>query len=123
MAPLAKRDFAQIKWPSIVEGSPLTGALGRAAKRFTDDGDIHISQTNDAFDFAERPSNLYARNWAYVTQAIFSPFHQMDRLTREVTLMSVFELAYDKYLGAEKRDARGVIQRDPNGVQIGRAHV
>ena len=60
LAPMANRNMAQVTWPSIVEGSQLQGASARAAQKFVDDGDIYVSQTNDVFDFAERPSSMYA---------------------------------------------------------------
>mgnify|MGYP003345439822 FL=1 len=34
---------------------------------------------------------------------------------REISLLSTFELAYDKYNGADKKDLRGVVERDNNG--------
>jgi hypothetical protein len=115
LSPIGKGLTAEISWPSIVEGGYLKGASARAAQKFTDDGDINVSQTSDVFDFAERPSELYSSGkFSRIMQGIAMPFHQLDRLTREVTLMSVFDLAYEQYLTADKRDERGVIQRDPN---------
>jgi hypothetical protein len=113
LVPMGKGLKAEISWPSIVEGGYLKGASARAAQKFADDGDINVSQTSDVFDFAERPSELYSNGmFSRVMQGIAMPFHQLDRLTREVTLMSVFDLAYEQYLTADKRDERGVIQRD-----------
>ena len=40
-------------------------------------------------------------------------FHQAERLNREVALLTTFELAYEKYLTADRKDIRGVVQRDP----------
>jgi hypothetical protein len=114
LSPLTKGNIVQIAFPSIVEGGYLKGVLAQAAQRFIDDGDIAISQPHDVFNLAERPSSLYTGRAARVALAVTEPFHQMDRLTREVTLMSVFELAYDRYLTADKKDARGVIERDPS---------
>ena len=115
LLPLGKGMRSQIRWPSIMEGGYLKGASARAAQKYIDDGDVQISQISDAFDFARGPTDQYtAGKVKRVVEAVLAPFHQLDRLTREVTLMSVFDLAYEQYLTADKRDERGIIQRDLN---------
>jgi len=115
LLPLGKGMRSQIRWPSIMEGGYLKGASARAAQKYIDDGDVQISQISDAFDFARGPTDQYTTGKVKrVVEAVLAPFHQLDRLTREVTLMSVFDLAYEQYLTADKRDERGIIQRDLN---------
>jgi len=102
----------QMSFPSIVEGAKLSPLLRRAANRFVDDGDINISMTNDIFDLGERPSALYTGTTNTVKKVMSGIFHQAERLNREVALLTTFELAYEKYLTADRKDIRGVVQRD-----------
>ena len=48
-----------------------------------------------------------------VKKVMSGVFHQAERLNREVALLTTFELAYEKYLTADRKDIRGVVQRDP----------
>ena len=115
LLPLATLQFSNVSFPSIVEGGGLDPLLQRAADRFVSDGDINISMTNDIFELGDRPSDLYTGRTSAVKQAISVVFHQAERLNREVSLLSTFELAYEKYNGADKKDLRGVVERDNNG--------
>ncbi len=115
LLPLVTGDFSNVSFPSIVEGGGLSPLLQRAADRFVTDGDINISMTNDIFELGDRPSDLYTGRTSAVKKVLSAVFHQAERLNREVSLLSTFELAYDKYNGAEKKDLRGVIERDANG--------
>jgi hypothetical protein len=115
LLPLVTADFANVSFPSIVEGGQLPPLLQRAADRFVEDGDINISMTNDIFDLGDRPSDLYTGRTNAVKQTLAALFHQAERLNREVSLMTTFELAYEKYNGADKKDLRGIVERDGNG--------
>ena len=115
LLPLAKADFANVSFPSIVEGAQLPPLLQRAADRFVSDGDINISMTNDIFDLGDRPSDLYTGRTNAVKKVLSTLFHQAERLNREISLLTTFELAYEKYNGADKKDLRGVVERDANG--------
>lgn len=115
LAPALKGQILQMQFPSIVEGGKLSPLLQRAANRFVEDNDINISQTNDIMDMGGRPSELYTGRYNTVKRVIAGLFHQSERLNREIALMSVFELAYEKFSKEPKKDLRGVIQRDAAG--------
>jgi hypothetical protein len=121
LAPLVRGNFAQVSFPSIVESSILAKMdpiVQRAAKRFVDDGDINISMTNDIFDLSENPSALYT-GYANTTKKLLAGvFHQAERLNREIALLTVFELAYDKFIKEPKRNIRGVVERDNAGKPV-----
>lgn len=119
-APLAKGTFAQVNFPSIVEGGKLPPLLQKAADRFIDDGLIDISLTNDIFELGERPSALYTGVSATVKKVMSGLFHQSERMNREIVLLTTFELAYDKFLKDYQRQPgmeglRGVYLRDAQG--------
>lgn len=118
ISPALKGEIMQMEFPSIVEGGKLDPLLQRAADRFIEDNDINISQTNDIMDIGGRPSELYTGRYNTVKRVIAALFHQSERLNREVTLLSTFELAYEKFLKEPKKDLRGVIQRDAQGDPI-----
>jgi hypothetical protein len=113
LAPLVTGQFMQVSFPSIVEGGKLSPLLQRAADRFVDDGDINISMTNDVFDLGERPSALYTGKTNTAKKLMSGLFHQAERLNREVALLTAFELAYEKFLATDRKDIRGVVERDP----------
>jgi len=113
LAPLLTGQFMQVSFPSIVEGGKLDPLLQRAANRFVDDGDINISMTNDIFDLGERPSALYTGKTNTLKKIMSGIFHQAERLNREVALLTTFELAYEKFLNSDRKDIRGVVERDP----------
>jgi hypothetical protein len=115
IAPLATGSIMQAQFPSIVEGGKLTGILKRAADRFIEEGQINISLTNDLMDMGERPSELYTGRYNMVKKMLSGLFHQSERLGREVSLLTTFELAYDKLSKSPKKDLRGVIERDAQG--------
>jgi hypothetical protein len=118
ISPALKGEIMQMEFPSIVEGGKLDPLLQRAADRFIEDNDINISQTNDIMDIGGRPSELYTGRYNTVKRVIAALFHQSERLNREVTLLSTFELAHEKFLKEPKKDLRGVIQRDAQGNPI-----
>lgn len=113
LAPAAQGNFMQVSFPSIVEGWNLDPLLKRAAEKFVDDGDINISMTNDIYDMSEQPSALYTGKANTVKKGMSGVFHQAERLNREVALLTTFELAYDKFSTADRKDIRGVVERDP----------
>lgn len=121
--PLAKGNFAQVNFPSIVEGGKLSPLLQKAANRFIDDGLIDISLTNDIFELGERPSALYTGTSATIKKIMSGLFHQSERMNREIVLLTTFELAYDKFLKDYQRQPgmeglRGVYLRDAQGNKI-----
>jgi hypothetical protein len=118
MAPLATGSIMQMQFPSIVEGGKLTGVLKQAADRFVEEGQINISLTNDLMDISGRPSELYTGRYNMVKKMLSGLFHQSERLGREVTLLTTFELAYEKFSKSPKKDLRGVIDRDAQGNPI-----
>jgi hypothetical protein len=111
LVPLATGNVSQVSFPSIVEGWPLDPLMQRAANRFVNDGDINISMTNDAFDLGDMPSAMYTGTANLVKKFLAGVFHQSERFNRESTLLTVFELAYEKFLKEPKRDVRGIIER------------
>jgi Large polyvalent protein associated domain 39 len=113
--PLREGRYMETSFPSIAEGGDLSPLMQRAADRFIEEGQINISLTNDIFDVGERPSDLYTGKYNAVKKAISGLFHQSERLNREVTLLTVFELAYDKFRAEPKKDLRGVVARDAAG--------
>jgi hypothetical protein len=117
-APIMTGNFLQASFPSIAEGGRLTGILKQAADRFVEEGQINISLTNDLMDMSDRPSDLYTGRYNMVKKMLSGLFHQSERLGREVSLLSTFELAYDKFSKAPKKDLRGVIERDAQGQPV-----
>lgn len=113
LSPLVQGNFGQVSFPSIVEGGKLPPLLQRAADRFVNDGDINISMTNDIFELGEQPSALYTGKTNAVKKLLAGIFHQAERLNREIAMLTTFELAYDKYLNADRKNIRGVVERDP----------
>jgi len=113
LAPVFQGNFMQTSFPSIVEGATLDPLLRLAADRFVADGDINISMTNDIMNMSDLPSELYTGKANTLKKVMGGLFHQAERLNREVALLTVFELAFDKYSGADRKDIRGVVERDP----------
>lgn len=115
LKPIATGHIMQTSFPSIVEGGKLSPLLQEAAKKFIEDGDINISMTNDIYDLGERPSSTYTGTANVFKKILAGPFHQAERMVREVSLLTTFELAHEKFMKEPKRDLRGVIERDANG--------
>ena len=113
--PIVTGHIMQTSFPSIVEGGKLSPLLQKAADKFIEDGDINISMTNDIYDMGERPSATYTGNANLLKKVLAGPFHQAERMAREVSLLTTFELAYEKFLKEPKTDLRGVVERDANG--------
>jgi hypothetical protein len=120
LKPIATGHIMQTSFPSIVEGGKLSPLLQKAADKFIEDGDINISMTNDIYDLGERPSSTYTGTANVFKKILAGPFHQAERMVREVSLLTTFELAHEKFLKEPKRDLRGVIERDANGDPIPR---
>lgn len=115
LKPIATGHIMQTSFPSIVEGGKLSPLLQEAANKFIEDGDINISMTNDIYDLGERPSSTYTGTANVFKKILAGPFHQAERMVREVSLLTTFELAHEKFSKEPKRDLRGVIERDANG--------
>jgi hypothetical protein len=118
LKPIATGHIMQTSFPSIVEGDKLSPLMQQAANKFIEDGDINISMTNDIYDLGERPSSTYTGTANVFKKILAGPFHQAERMVREVSLLTTFELAHEKFLKEPKRDLRGVIERDANGDPI-----
>jgi len=113
--PIVTGHVMQTSFPSIVEGGKLDPLLQKAADKFIEDGDINISMTNDIYDLGERPSSTYTGTTNIIKKILAGPFHQAERMVREVSLLTTFELAHEKFLKEPKTDLRGVVERDANG--------
>ena len=116
--PAVKGNLMQMSFPSAFADKNLSPLLKRAAKRFTDDGDVNISMTYDIFDLSDKPSGLVTSKLDTARKAMAAPFHQMERLCREIAMLTTFELAFNKYRGSDKKDMYGVVQRDAAGQPI-----
>jgi hypothetical protein len=115
LKPIVTGHVMQTSFPSIVEGGKLDPLLQKAADKFIEDGDINISMTNDIYDLGERPSSTYTGTTNIIKKILAGPFHQAERMVREVSLLTTFELAHEKFLKEPKTDLRGVVERDANG--------
>ena len=115
VGPLKAGAFSSIEFPSITDSKDLDPIERRAAERFTQDGQWNISSTHDVFSMSEQPSAMYTGRTNTVKQALAAMFHQAERLNREVAMLTSFKLAYDKFKGSDKKDIRGVVQRDQYG--------
>jgi hypothetical protein len=118
LLPLVKGQFMDVSFPSIFEGATLSPLLNRAARRFIEDQTVNISMTNDLMDMGARPSSLYTGRYDMVKKILSGLFHQSERLGREVSLITTFELAYDVLSKSPKKDLRGVIERDAQGKPV-----
>jgi len=114
-SPLAKGAVMDMAFPSIVEGGKLEGILKDAAQQLLDEEQINISLTNDVLNIGEGPTAAYTGTYNAVKRGISALFHQSERLNREVTLLSVVELAYEKLISEPIKDARGIVKRDAQG--------
>jgi hypothetical protein len=115
VGPLKAGAFSSIEFPSITDSKDLDPIERRAAERFTQDGQWNISSTHDVFSMSEQPSAMYTGRTNTVKQALAAMFHQAERLNREVAMLTAFKLAYDKFKDSDKKDIRGVVQRDQYG--------
>jgi hypothetical protein len=115
LKPIVTGHVMQTSFPSVVEGGKLSPLLQKAADKFIEDGDINISMTNDIYDLGERPSSTYTGTTNIIKKILAGPFHQAERMVREVSLLTTFELAHEKFLKEPKTDLRGVVERDANG--------
>jgi len=114
-SPLAKGAVMDMAFPSIVEGGKLTGILKDAAQQLLDEEQINISLTNDVLNVGSGPTAEYTGTYNAVKRGISALFHQSERLNREITLLSVVELAYEKLMSEPIKDAKGIIKRDAQG--------
>ena len=114
ISPMMTGAFSSIEFPSITDSKDLDPIERRAAERFTQDGQWNISSTHDVFNMSEQPSAMYTGRSNTVKQALAAMFHQAERLNREVAMLTAFKLAYDKFKDSDKKDIRGVVQRDQN---------
>ena len=114
-SPLVNGAVMDMSFPSIVEGGNLTGILKDAAQQLLDEEQINISLTNDVLNVGSGPTAAYTGTYNAVKRGISALFHQSERLNREITLLSVVELAYEKFMSEPIKDAKGIIQRDAQG--------
>ena len=113
--PMMAGAFSSIEFPSITDSKDLEPIERRAAERFTQDGQWNISAPHDVFNMSELPSAMYTGRSNTIKQALAAMFHQAERLNREVAMLTAFKLAYEKFKGSDKKDIRGVVERDQNG--------
>ena len=117
--PLLKGQILQVEFPSVMEAGNLSPVQKQAAKRFIEENDVNISQVSDMMSIGDAPSALYTGRYNMIKRAMAAIFHQAERLNREVLLLTAFDLAYEKYTGAEKRTEAGYVsrvqQRDAKG--------
>ena len=114
-SPLVNGAVMDMSFPSIVEGGNLTGILKDAAQQLLDEEQINISLTNDILNVGSGPTAAYTGTYNAVKRGMAALFHQSERLNREITLLSVVELAYEKFMSEPIKDAKGIIQRDAQG--------
>ena len=109
--PLLKGHVLQVEFPSVMEAGNLSPIQKRAAKRFIEENDVNVSQVSDMMSIGDAPSALYTGRYNMIKRAMAAIFHQAERLNREVLLLTAFDLAYEKYTGAEKRTEAGFVSR------------
>ena len=114
-SPLVNGAVMDMSFPSIVEGGNLTGILKDAAQQLLDEEQINISLTNDILNVGSGPTAAYTGTYNAVKRGISALFHQSERLNREITLLSVVELAYEKFMSEPIKDSKGIIKRDAQG--------
>jgi hypothetical protein len=114
-SPLVNGAVMDMSFPSIVEGGNLTGILKDAAQQLLDEEQINISLTNDVLNVGSGPTAAYTGTYNAVKRGISALFHQSERLNREITLLSVVELAYEKLMSEPIKDVKGIVKRDAQG--------
>ena len=115
LAPLANGELLSIRFPSVMESDKIDGVNKLAAQQLIDEEQVNISQTYDLTRIGDRPSELTLSKWEATKRALFTPLHQMERFNREISLLTIFELEYEKLMSGPRRETNGIIVRDSGG--------
>jgi hypothetical protein len=68
---------------------------------------IDTTLTHDSVSIGEHPSSDYTGRWQKFMYYASLPFHAAEKFNREVTFMSSFELAYNKYTAPVSEGGKG----------------
>jgi hypothetical protein len=68
---------------------------------------IDTTLTHDSVSIGEHPSSDYTGRWQKFMYYASLPFHAAEKLNREVTFMSSFDLAYDKMIKPVSEGGKG----------------
>lgn len=101
---------------ALPQGKTLADVYNEGVAR----GIINVSQSHEAANIGEEPSNEYTGRWNKIMYYVSLPFHAAEKFNREMAYMSTFDMAYrkalDKGLTPEKaydralQEARDVTQ-------------
>jgi len=104
-----------VRFPSAMESSKLKGLDKLAAEQLIKEEQVNVSQTYDMVGVGDRPSELTLSKYEAMKRAVFTPLHQIERFNREMTLLSTFQLEYEKLMSEPRRESTGIIIRDAQG--------
>ena len=79
---------------ALPQGKTLADVYNEGVAR----GIINVSQSHEAANIGEEPSNEYTGRWNKIMYYVSLPFHAAEKFNREVVAMSAFELAYERNL-------------------------
>ena len=107
---------------ALPQGKTLADVYNEGVAR----GIINVSQSHEAANIGEEPSNEYTGRWNKIMYYVSLPFHAAEKFNREMAYMSTFDMAYrkalDKGFTPEKAYDKA-LQEARDVTQIGRAHV
>jgi hypothetical protein len=69
---------------------------------------IDTTLSHDSVSIGERPSMEYTGRWQKFMYYASLPFHAAEKFNREVTFMSSFDLAYDKFIKPVSEGGKGM---------------
>jgi hypothetical protein len=69
---------------------------------------IDTTLSHDSVSIGERPSMEYTGRWQKFMYYASLPFHSAEKFNREVTFMSSFDLAYDKFIKPVSEGGKGM---------------
>lgn len=113
--PLANGTGLSVKFPSAMESTELNGLSKLAAQQLIDEEQVNISQTYDMVGVGDRPSELTLSKYEAMKRVVFAPLHQVERFNREITLLTTFQLEYERLMSQPRRESTGAIIRDAQG--------
>ena len=113
--PLANGTGLSVKFPSAMESTELNGLSKLAAQQLIDEEQVNISQTYDMVGVGDRPSELTLSKYEAMKRVVFAPLHQVERFNREITLLTTFQLEYERLMSQPRRESTGTIIRDAQG--------
>jgi uncharacterized protein YoxC len=115
IVPLANGTGLSVKFPSAMESTELNGLSKLAAQQLIDEEQVNISQTYDMVGVGDRPSELTLSKYEAMKRVVFAPLHQVERFNREITLLTTFQLEYERLMSQPRRESTGAIIRDAQG--------